>query len=56
VPSSARRGETGERLSALIGELARSRGLSVVFVTHNPALARACDRVLRLHSGRLQPA
>jgi lipoprotein-releasing system ATP-binding protein len=48
--------ETGERLSALLSELARRRGLSVVVVTHNPALARACDRVLRLHTGRLQPA
>jgi lipoprotein-releasing system ATP-binding protein len=47
---------TGERLSALIGELARAHGLTVVVVTHNAALARSCDRVLRLESGRLQPA
>jgi lipoprotein-releasing system ATP-binding protein len=47
---------TGERLFGLLSELARSRGLSVVVATHNIALARSCDRVLRLESGRLLPA
>ena len=47
---------TGERLSALIGDLARSRGLAVVLATHNAALAGSCDRVLRLDAGRLLPA
>jgi len=28
----------------------------VVVATHNAALARSCDRVLRLEAGRLQPA
>ena len=44
---------TGERLQQLIAELSRARGLTVVIVTHNASLARACDRVLRLESGRL---
>jgi putative ABC transport system ATP-binding protein len=47
---------TGERLQGLLAELARARGLTVVVVTHNAALARSCDRVLRLESGRLAPA
>jgi lipoprotein-releasing system ATP-binding protein len=47
---------TGERLFDLVAELSRARGLTVVIVTHNPALARACDRVLRLERGRLTPA
>jgi lipoprotein-releasing system ATP-binding protein len=47
---------TGERLTELLAGLARSRGLTVVVVTHNVALARACDRVLRLEAGRLAPA
>jgi lipoprotein-releasing system ATP-binding protein len=46
---------TGGRLSQLVAELSRARGLTVVIVTHNQALARACDRVLRLESGRLVP-
>jgi lipoprotein-releasing system ATP-binding protein len=44
---------TGERLQKLIAELSRARGLTVVVVTHNQALARACDRVLKLELGRL---
>ena len=47
---------TGERLFELVAELSRARGLTVVIVTHNASLARACDRVLRLESGRLTPA
>jgi len=47
---------TGERLTELLAGLARSRGLTVVVVTHNVALARACDRTLRLEAGRLTPA
>jgi lipoprotein-releasing system ATP-binding protein len=47
---------TGERLFELVAELSRVRGLTVVIVTHNPAVARACDRVLRLEHGRLIPA
>ncbi len=46
---------TGERLFELVSELSRARGLTVVIVTHNQALARSCDRVLRLQSGRLIP-
>ena len=44
---------TGERLFELVSELSRARGLTVVIVTHNQALARSCDRVLRMESGRL---
>jgi predicted ABC-type transport system involved in lysophospholipase L1 biosynthesis ATPase subunit len=31
-------------------------GLTSIIATHNPRLAAACDRVLRLQEGRLVPA
>jgi lipoprotein-releasing system ATP-binding protein len=47
---------TGLRLYQMIRELSGARGLTVVLVTHNDELSRACDRVLRLEGGRLVPA
>jgi lipoprotein-releasing system ATP-binding protein len=46
--------DTGERLHELLRRLNREQGLTVVAVTHNGRLAAACDRTLRLSSGRLQ--
>ncbi len=46
---------TGERVFDLIGEVGRSRNLTTVLVTHNPAFAARCDRVLRLEDGKLHP-
>jgi lipoprotein-releasing system ATP-binding protein len=47
---------TGDQLHALLRQLNRERGLSVVVVTHNERLAAACDRTLRLEAGRLAEA
>jgi lipoprotein-releasing system ATP-binding protein len=44
---------TGERLFELVTELSRARGLTVVIVTHNQALAHSCDRILKLEGGGL---
>jgi lipoprotein-releasing system ATP-binding protein len=44
---------TGERLHELLRRLNREKGVTVVVVTHNEALAAACDRTLRLEAGRL---
>ena len=47
---------TGDALHDLLREMHREHGLTSVIATHNPRLAGACDRVLRLEHGRLQPA
>jgi lipoprotein-releasing system ATP-binding protein len=47
---------TGQRLHETLRKLVRERGLTVVVVTHNEELARGCDRVLKLESGRLLAA
>jgi lipoprotein-releasing system ATP-binding protein len=47
---------TGRKLHETLRSVVRARGLTVVVVTHNEELARGCDRVLGLESGRLLPA
>src|SRR5262245_58533257 len=47
---------TAETLHLLLREMHRERGLTSVIATHNPRLAAACDRILRLEDGRLRPA
>jgi lipoprotein-releasing system ATP-binding protein len=44
---------TAETLHALLREMHRESGLTSIIATHNPRLAAACDRVLRLEEGRL---
>lgn len=45
--------ENGARLHKLLVDLARRKGLTVVFATHNPDLTKRGDRVLRLQDGKL---
>jgi lipoprotein-releasing system ATP-binding protein len=45
---------TAETLHDLLREMHREHGLTSVIATHNPKLAAACDRVLRLEEGRLR--
>jgi len=45
---------TAESLHELLRGMHRERGLTSVIATHNPRLAAACDRVLRLEDGRLR--
>jgi predicted ABC-type transport system involved in lysophospholipase L1 biosynthesis ATPase subunit len=45
---------TSETLHELLQEMHREHGLTSVIATHNPKLAAACDRVLRLEDGRLR--
>ncbi|AZY49300.1 ABC transporter ATP-binding protein [Bordetella avium] len=45
---------TGQTIIDLMFELQRERGATLVLVTHDPGLARRCDRQLVLAAGRLQ--
>ena len=48
--------QTADTLHALLRDMHRACGLTSIIATHNPRLAAACDRVLRLEGGRLSPA
>jgi len=45
--------QTADALHALLREMHQIYGLTSVIATHNPRLAAACDRTLRLESGKL---
>jgi lipoprotein-releasing system ATP-binding protein len=47
---------TADALHALLREMHQAYGLTSVIATHNPRLAAACDRVVRLVGGQLTPA
>jgi lipoprotein-releasing system ATP-binding protein len=45
---------TAGSLHDLLKEMHREHGLTSVIATHNPTLAAACDRILRLEEGKLR--
>jgi lipoprotein-releasing system ATP-binding protein len=47
--------QTADSLHGLLRDMHRGYGLTSIIATHNPRLAAACDRVLRLAGGRLTP-
>lgn len=44
-------GATGQQVIELMFDLHRTRGTTLVLITHDPALARRCGRVVRLADG-----
>ncbi len=48
--------QTADALHNLLRDLHAETRLTSILATHNPRLAAACDRVLRLEGGRLHPA
>ena len=46
--------KTGHRIVDLLFALNREQGATLILVTHDPALAAYCDRVLELDDGRLK--
>jgi lipoprotein-releasing system ATP-binding protein len=47
--------KTADMIYGLLDDLHRSHGLTSIYVTHNLAFARRCDRVLKLEGGALAP-
>ena len=45
--------ETGRMVMQLLFDLRRDRGSTLVLVTHDNGLARRCDRVVRMRSGKI---
>ncbi|MCS6987105.1 MAG: ABC transporter ATP-binding protein [Sphingomonadaceae bacterium] len=52
-PTGALDTRTGAEILALFRALNRERGVTVVIVTHDPGVAAATDRVVRLQDGRI---
>jgi putative ABC transport system ATP-binding protein len=44
---------TGQQIVALLFDLARERGATLVLITHDAELARRCGRMVRLQDGRV---
>ncbi len=44
---------SGAAVVELLEALQSGRGMTAIVVTHNPVLARRCDRILRLEEGTL---
>jgi putative ABC transport system ATP-binding protein len=47
---------TGRAIMDLIFDLPARRGATLAFVTHDPALAARCDRIVRMRSGAVEDA
>jgi predicted ABC-type transport system involved in lysophospholipase L1 biosynthesis ATPase subunit len=47
---------TADALHDLLREMHREHQLTSIIATHNPRLAAACDRMLRMEHGQLNPA
>ena len=45
---------TGQSITALLFDLSANRNMTLVLVTHDAELAKRCDRIVRLRSGRIE--
>jgi putative ABC transport system ATP-binding protein len=51
-PTGALDSKTGQQILALFDELV-AQGKTILMVTHDPSVAHRCERVIRLHDGRV---
>ncbi len=47
--------DTGAQISDLLFAQQRNRGTTLVLVTHDPSLAKRCDRMLKVRAGEIEP-
>ena len=52
-PTGALDYATGKSVLKMLYELSRSRGMTVIIITHNQAIAPMADRIIRIRSGRI---
>jgi ABC-type lipoprotein export system ATPase subunit len=52
-PTGSLDSETGETVTQLLLDAARERGAAVILVTHNPVVGAHAERIVRIHSGRI---
>jgi ABC-type lipoprotein export system ATPase subunit len=52
-PTGALDSNSGQEILELLGELNRSEGATIAVVTHDPRVAQATQRILRMHDGRI---
>jgi ABC-type lipoprotein export system ATPase subunit len=52
-PTGALDSNSGGEILALLGELNRSEGATIAVVTHDPRVAQATQRILRMQDGRI---
>src|SRR4029079_7914070 len=52
-PTGALDSKTGQQILELFDELVE-QGKTIILVTHDPSVAHRCQRVIRLHDGRIQ--
>ncbi|WP_354624144.1 ABC transporter ATP-binding protein [Psychromonas sp. MME2] len=45
--------KTAEQIIELLFAMNRNHGTTLVLITHDPALAQRCDRILTIHAGQL---
>jgi lipoprotein-releasing system ATP-binding protein len=46
--------DTGEEIMKILRTLNRQQNLTIVMVTHDPAIAAQADRIVRLAGGRIE--
>jgi len=47
--------DSAARVFALLEELHRERGMSTILVTHNPDLAKRCDKIFTMSRDGISP-
>lgn len=52
-PTGALDTQTSRTVMDLFHKLHRERGKTIILITHNPALAEECERILTLQDGRI---